>query len=239
MSAASMNNSFVNQEQAQLRIKGFAIVLALHLLLVYALASGLARKGLEIIKKPLEVMLVKEQLELPPPEPPPPLKDIKMPDVFVARVDAPPPPVQLEPPPPVLIKPPERPREIQPPSPSAITIAPAPATDNNVKAQIASLENEYAGRIRSMLNAAKRYPNSREARQLRPQGTVKVWIEVDRTGRLLGSGIEASAGTLLLDNEALRTVRNVVYSAFPAELFVGQASRRFIIPIEYQHAEGG
>ncbi|MGS0754234.1 TonB family protein, partial [Roseateles sp. GG27B] len=127
-----------------------------------------------------------------------------------------------------------------PTPPPTITAAPTPPPAppiENARAPVASLEAEYTGRVRNMLNAAKRYPTSREARQLRPKGTVKVWLEIDRAGQILGAGIEASAGTLLLDNEALRTIRNVQYPAFPAEAFVGQASRRFIVSIEYQPAE--
>ena len=79
-----------------------------------------------------------------------------------------------------------------------------------------------------------RAPNSREARQLRPQGTVKVWIEIDRAGQLLSSGVDTSAGSLLLDNEALRTVRNGRFPPFPAEAFAGQSFHRFVVPIEYR-----
>ena len=47
------------------------------------------------------------------------------------------------------------------------------------------------------------------------------------------AGIEASSGSILLDNEALRTVRNGRFPAIPPEAFTGQASRKFIVPIEY------
>lgn len=87
--------------------------------------------------------------------------------------------------------------------------------------------------MRSYLNGIKRYPTSREARSLRPKGTVKVWIELDRAGQLLNAGIDAGSGSIILDNEALRTVRNGRYPAFPDEVFDGQPSHRFIVPIEY------
>jgi protein TonB len=108
-----------------------------------------------------------------------------------------------------------------------ITVPAAPA------AAARNPDAAYIGELRAYLNSIKRYPTSREARQLRPEGTVRLWIELDRAGQLLGAGVESSAGSLLLDNEALRTVRNGRFPPFAADAFAGQASHRFVVPIEY------
>ena len=97
----------------------------------------------------------------------------------------------------------------------------------------ANPDDVYVAELRSYLNGIKRYPTSREARQLRPQGTVKLWLTLDRSGQLLDVGVESSSGSIILDNEALRTVRNGRFPAIPPEAFTGQASRKFIVPIEY------
>lgn len=72
------------------RIKGLVIVIALHAFLGYALVSGMARKGLNFIKKPLEAVVIQEVI-IPPPPPPPPPKEIKPPQ-NVVKSEAPPPP---------------------------------------------------------------------------------------------------------------------------------------------------
>jgi protein TonB len=64
---------YVNRDPAR-RIKGMAIVVALHVLIGYALVSGLARDGLKLIKKPLEAVVIQEVIIPPPPPPPPPKK---------------------------------------------------------------------------------------------------------------------------------------------------------------------
>ena len=71
------------------RVKGLVIVVALHIFLGYALVSGMARKGLNMIKKPLEAVVIQEVI-IPPPPPPPP-KKIEPPKDMV-KTDAPPPP---------------------------------------------------------------------------------------------------------------------------------------------------
>jgi protein TonB len=71
------------------RMIGIGIVLLLHVLLVYALVTGLATSAIDIIKKPLEIKIISA-----PPAPPPP------PTV------TPPPPPQLTTPPPPYIPPP-------------------------------------------------------------------------------------------------------------------------------------
>ena len=111
-----------------------------------------------------------------------------------------------------------------------------PPVDNAAQARQASAQ--YVSQLRAHLNSIKRYPNSREARQLRPTGVVKAWLDLDRSGQVLDAGIEASSGTALLDNEALRTLRNGRYPAFPAEAFGGEARHRFVVPLEYL-VEGG
>lgn len=71
------------------RVKGLAIVIALHIFMGYALVSGMARKGLNFIKKPLEAVVIQEVI-IPPPPPPPP-KKVETPKEIV-RSEAPPPP---------------------------------------------------------------------------------------------------------------------------------------------------
>lgn len=96
-----------------------------------------------------------------------------------------------------------------------------------------NVEAQYAGQVRSYLDSIKRYPSSREARQLRPEGVVKVWLVLDRSGALQDTGVEQSAGTALLDSEALRTVHQGHYPAWPDDAWPGQSTHRFVISIEY------
>ncbi|MDE2147075.1 MAG: TonB family protein, partial [Burkholderiales bacterium] len=118
------------------------------------------------------------------------------------------------------------------PPPPAITV-PAPAPARPAPGAPVAPEQVYAARLLEYVNSIKRYPSSREARQLRPQGTVKLWLEIDRSGQLLESGVESSSGVLLLDQEALRTVRNGRYPAFPAQAFGDEPRHRFVVAMEY------
>jgi protein TonB len=58
---------------------GLSIVILLHVLVIYALVTGLARKAVEVIKKPLSATII-EEIKAPPPPPPPP-KKIEIPKV--------------------------------------------------------------------------------------------------------------------------------------------------------------
>lgn len=72
------------------RVKGLIVVIALHALVGYALVSGMAREGLNYIKKPLEAVVIQE-VTIPPPPPPPPPRKIEKPR-DIPKVVAPPPP---------------------------------------------------------------------------------------------------------------------------------------------------
>jgi protein TonB len=223
---------------------GIVVVLTLHLLLGWALVSGLAQRVVEVVRSPIQTKLV-EEIKPPPPPPPPDLPkptvtppaavQVPVPVVIPqvtpppAAVQAPPPPVA---PPPVAAAPPP-PDAIRAPAPPPPIPAPPPAT--TAKATPDAL---YTGGLRVYLNSIKKYPTSREARQLRPQGTVRLKLEIDRAGQLLNAVVETTSGSLLLDNEALRTVRNGRFPPIPADAFVGQASNTFIFSMEYLH-EGG
>src|SRR5947209_3141234 len=88
------------------RMIGWCIVVLVHALVLWALVTGTARRGLEIIKKPLEAAVIQEVI-IPPPPPPPP-KEIVKPQA--PKLDAPPPP---------FVPPPE----VAPPVSTAPTIA--------------------------------------------------------------------------------------------------------------------
>jgi protein TonB len=219
---------------------GIGIVIGLHLLLAWALVSGLAQRAVEVIKAPIQTRLI-EEVKPPPPPPPPVLPPPpNMPPPLLPQVPVPvvipqvvpPPAITPPPPPPPTMAPP--PTQTAPP-PDAIRAPapPAPPAPPAGTQRVATPEEIYAAGLRNYVNGIKRYPTSREARQLRPQGTVRIWIVIDRAGELKDSGVETSSGVLLLDNEALRTVRNGHFPTIPAEAYAGQASVRFTFAIEY------
>jgi len=88
MSATATTYTYGQQDPSR-RVKGIVIVVLVHALIGYALISGMARTGLNLLKKPLEAVVIQEVI-IPPPPPPPPKKVEKLPDA--PKVDAPPPP---------------------------------------------------------------------------------------------------------------------------------------------------
>ena len=135
MNAALTPSSYGTHDPSS-RVKGIVIVVVLHVLIGYALVSGMARKGLDLIKKPLEAVVIQEVI-IPPPPPPPPPKKVEPPKEL-PKVQAPPPPFVPPPdvPPPVASTapvivatptPPPAPVVIAPPPPPAPPAPPAPA----------------------------------------------------------------------------------------------------------------
>ncbi len=232
MSTLEMTYQYQPRDPSR-RYKGLVIVVALHALLGYALVSGLARKGLDIIKKPLEAAVIQEVI-IPPPPPPPP-KEVRPADPQSPKVETPtfmPPPDT--PPPSVSANAPViQSTSAPPPTPAVITPPPPPPPDNS-KAIAASMENEYALMVRTMLNSTKRYPTGRAASQQRPEGKVKVWFTLARGGALLDSGVLESSNSNLLDDAALAAVRRGTYPPFPANTWVGQEQHKFSAEIEFK-----
>jgi len=86
---------------------GLAVMVGAHVLIGYALATGLARQVFEVVKKPLTATII-EEVKLPPPPPPPPPRIQK-----IAQAPKP-----NTPPPPAYVPPPEVQPPAAPPAPS-------------------------------------------------------------------------------------------------------------------------
>lgn len=99
------------------RVKGVLIVVVLHVLLAYALVSGLARKGLNAINKPLEAVVIQDVIIPPSPSTPPAPspKETRKPQE-VRKREAPPPPSM----PPLDVAP-----EVSSTAPVVASVAPA------------------------------------------------------------------------------------------------------------------
>jgi protein TonB len=52
------------------RYRGIAVALVVHVLLAWLLISGTARKGLELLNKPLQAVVIQDVVVAPPPPPP-------------------------------------------------------------------------------------------------------------------------------------------------------------------------
>jgi len=88
---------FARQQRNPARhLIGIGGVLLLHILIIYALLSGLARKVVEVVKGPIEVKVIEEVVKKPPPPEvlPPPPKVAAPPPPFI-----PPPEIQIATPP--------------------------------------------------------------------------------------------------------------------------------------------
>ncbi|MCE9657826.1 MAG: energy transducer TonB [Burkholderiales bacterium] len=131
------------QRQADPRrhLVGMAVVVLFHVLVVYALVTGLAKRVVEVIRAPIETKVI-EEIKKPPPPPevvlPPPPKLEAPPPPFI-----PPPEIQIATPPPpqptitaTTPTPPPAPVTIAPAPPPVVAAAPAPAPPAPVSAGV-------------------------------------------------------------------------------------------------------
>jgi protein TonB len=159
-----------------------AVVVLLHVGLLLALKSGLARKAVEFVTGPMEVDIVREEI-IPPDEPPPPQVELEIPPPFVPApeiaIDYPPEPVKTittttEPPPPVRMPPPR-------------VVSPIQRTQPSVGGNGLSKPD---------------YPPV--SRRLGQEGTVTLRLYIQENGRVGEAQVEKTSGFPKLDDAAVR-----------------------------------
>ena len=123
---------FARQQRDPARhLIGITFVILVHVIVIYALVTGLARKAVEVIKKPLTATIIEEiKTPPPPPPPPPPRKIVEPPKVTQTYVPPPDVPVPTQTTEPVITSvtptPPPEPVVIAPPAPPVVEAPPAP-----------------------------------------------------------------------------------------------------------------
>ena len=208
---------FGQQRNPSKHVVGIGVVLGLHLLLGWALVSGLAQRMVEVIKAPIETKLIEE---VKPPPPPPP-ENLPPPPKF-----APPPPSYIPPPEVVVNRPPapqptitpttqERPQqqEYRPtppaaaPAPPAPPPPPAPPAPRPVAARPAILN------VGACAPKGEDYPPA--ALRAEATGTTRIRFTIDATGKVSKAEVVRSAGTSrehrLLDRVALNKLSECTF----------------------------
>jgi protein TonB len=174
------------------RLIGIGLVILLHVVIVYALVTGLAQRAVDVIRTPIETRIIAESKpETPPPPPPPPLQLTPPPPAFV-----PPPEIQIAKPPP-------------PPKSTAITVvtpvkpvAPPPAPAPAPVAEPVRVQPHIdAGRSQQ-----PEYPPT--SRRMGEQGSVVLQVLVDTDGRVIDAKLLQSSGYDRLDQAALDGVKS-------------------------------
>ena len=183
------------QTMSSNRIIAIIMVVLLHLLLGYALVTGLAFEAVKKVKERLNVVDVKEEEppeeEAPPPEPekvvPPP---VVAPPPIVKTV-APPPTVQTvsTPPPPIVVVPTAAP-PAPPPPPPPPAAPPKPATPKNNPGRWATPDD---------------YP--RRALSQDREGTTGFRVTIGTNGRVIDCQVTSSSGHADLDAATCKNVK--------------------------------
>src|SRR5450830_39545 len=175
-------------------------------------------------KPPPPVIEDEEAEPAPPPPPPKPLpkpeptpKPKPVPKPVVAKPTPTPPPVAAK------------------PAPAAVAqAAPTPAPPAPPKVDGQALEGGYLKGLRNELDTYKQYPTGRQASLERPNGDVMVWLLVDRQGRVLDSGVQTPASSMLLNRAAANSLRRIKQvKPFPEQAFGGRNEQRFTATFNY------
>jgi protein TonB len=187
------------------RLPGFVAVVALHVVIGYALVTGLARKVVEAIKPPLEARMI-DEIKQPPPDQPPP------------------PPPKLAAPPPPFIPPPEIniqvPVTAPPPAITTVTTAPPPPGPPPVArapqpAPMPLVRKEYKAAYR----VAPQFP--REALRRGTTGVVVAHVVVAPSGAVTEVRIVSANPPRVFDREVIRALSQWRFNAEPIG-FIGE-----------------
>jgi protein TonB len=180
-------------------------VVALHILLGWALVNGLARRVIEVVKAPIETKII-EEIKKPPPEVPPP------------------PPPKLAAPPPPFIPPPEinieLPKVTPPPTITTVTTTPPPPGPPPrvyVPAPPAPkplVRKEYKASYR----VDPDFP--REAIRRGLSGHVVAWVHVAPAGNVTNVEIRSSSNPIF-NREVIRALSQWKFNPEPVG-FIGE-----------------
>ena len=171
------------QRQPQRHAVGIALVVVLHLLLLWAIQSGMSQEVKRKMQVVADVLLLASDAPKPPPPPPP--------------KSAPP----SRNPPPAAVPALETPG-VMPPSANAVTVAPSAPTPAAPAAPAAPRSD--AVRTAAVVNAAQcekpEYPSA--SRRMEEEGTVHLRFLVGVDGKVIQSEVEKSSGFKRLDEAA-------------------------------------
>ncbi len=184
--------AYADQQMSGNRITAFIIVALLHLVLGYALVTGLAYEGVKQIMKKVTTIDIKK--DEPKKEPPPPPKKAAAPPPIVApppkiNVSVAPPPVQTVVTPPPLPPPPIIAPPAPVPAPPPPRFQPKSATPKGNPANWATT-NDYPSRA------------LREERE----GTTGFRVTVGPDGRVTSCDVTSSSGSSDLDDATCANV---------------------------------
>ena len=184
--------AYADQQMSGNRITAFIIVALLHLVLGYALVTGLAYEGVKQIMKKVTTIDIKK--DEPKKEPPPPPKKVAAPPPIVApppkiNVSVAPPPVQTVVTPPPLPPPPIIAPPAPVPAPPPPRFQPKQATPKGNPANWATT-NDYPSRA------------LREERE----GTTGFRVTVGPDGRVQSCDVTSSSGSSDLDDATCANV---------------------------------
>jgi len=174
------------------RVVGLAAVAVVHIILGYALITGLASKAVKLITEPLKTVNIKEEVKPPEEPPPPPPKDVEIPPFVpppevTIQTDTPPPPApprqSIAPSPPPA--PPQAPAPPAPPAPPQAPTGPtSPATAIGSSTVVS--EDDYP-------------PSSLRAEE---QGRTVITVSINTQGRVDSCSVTTPSGFPKLDEKS-------------------------------------
>lgn len=177
--------SYTSSNDAGRHWTGLFAVILLHLVLVYALVNGLARKIVEVVRPPLETKVIEEVK--PPPEKAPP-----------------PPPPKLAAPPPPFIPPPEVLVQVPQTAPTITAVTRVKPTEPVPPPAAPVVATRAPVRVAAVVQANSCEKPSYPAASLRAgeTGVVLLNFLIDLDGSVLDSKVERSSGYRRLDEAA-------------------------------------
>ena len=216
---------FARQQRNPARhMVGMTFVILLHVIVIYALVSGLARKVVEVVKKPIDAKIIEEIKAPPPPPPPKPVQQQPQRIEAVQQPYVPPPdvPVPVTSTGPtisaVTTEAPTQPYVIAPPPPVAVAPAPPPPKPA-VRRGIARVSGDDPTYPREAIKAGV------------AKGHVVVRLQIDEKGNVIDVNFVKSDPPRVFDRVVSQAVKDWKFHA-EGEKYVAEVEFNFTLKDE-------
>jgi protein TonB len=180
-------------------------VVLLHIVIGYALVTGLARKVVEVMKAPIETKII-EEVKKPPPDTPPP------------------PPPKLAAPPPPFIPPPEiniqSPVQVAPTITTVTTTPPPPGPPPVIQPQVAPPQPAIRKEYKASYRVDPQYPRQAITQNI-ASGRVVAHVVVAPNGTVSEVRIISSQPARVFDREVIRALSQWKFNPEPVG-FIGE-----------------